>query len=241
VGTDERLRSVAVTHGRLDYPGADIHLRLRSREEFHRLNACKKEPWTVRWIERHLERGDVLYDVGANVGAYTLVAAVAVPGLRVVAFEPGAANFAALCENVDLNGVGERVMAVPLALGRRPGVAALGRDTSVPGASARLVGDAAPAGTHVVLVDRLDDLAQRFGLPAPDHLKLDVDGAELDVLAGGGRVLEGLRSAMVELDRERDPEVVELLASAGLDLVERAGGADRAHWLPTYALFVRPR
>ena len=43
---------------------------------FHRTNsACRKEPDTVRWIEEYLSEGDVFYDIGANVGAYSLVAA----------------------------------------------------------------------------------------------------------------------------------------------------------------------
>ena len=139
VGTDERLRSAAVTYGRLDYPAAEIHLQLTSRDEFHRLRSCEKEPWTVRWIEEYLEPGEVLYDVGANVGAYSLIAAVGVPGSRVVAFEPGPANFAALCANLELNAVVERVIAVPLALGDRPRAASLDRDGAVPGTAPRVV------------------------------------------------------------------------------------------------------
>src|SRR5919106_5118479 len=135
VATDERIRSAAVTYGRLDYSGAEIHLRLTSRPEFHRLSSCSKEPWTVRWIEDHLRPGEVMYDVGANVGAYTLLAAVAVPGARVVSFEPSPANFAALCANVELNEVAERVIAVPLALGDRPRSAALDRDAALPGSA----------------------------------------------------------------------------------------------------------
>jgi hypothetical protein len=108
VGTDERLRSAVVTYGRLDYPRAAIHLRLTTGQEFHRLSSCQKEPWTVRWIERYLKLGEVLYDVGANLGAYTLLAAVAVPGTRVVSFEPRPANVAGLSAFVELNSRSER-------------------------------------------------------------------------------------------------------------------------------------
>jgi FkbM family methyltransferase len=242
VATDERIRSAAVTYGRLDYPAAEIHLRLTSRPEFHRLSSCEKEPWTVRWIEDYLKPGEVLYDIGANVGAYTLLAAVAKPGLRVVSFEPGPANFAALCANVELNAVGERVIAVPLALGDRPRSALLDRDGAVPGTAPRIV-DGTPSqdATIAVLVDRLDDVVPRFDLPSPDHLKLDVEGAELEVLAGGERLLAagGLRSVMVELDQRRGSEVADRLVGAGFELVERASGRDRARATPDYGLFAR--
>jgi FkbM family methyltransferase len=232
---DERIRSAATAYGRLDYPRAAIHLQLTSPEEFYRLKSCSKEPWTVRWIEEYLRPDEVLYDVGANVGAYTLVAAVGVPGARVVAFEPGAANFAALCANVELNGVGGRVIPVPLALGERSGSAAL-EGAPVAGASRSLDGAAGPE-HPTVLVDRLDDLVDRFELPPPDHL----DGSELQVLAGAERLLarDGVRSAMVELDQVRGPELTERLTGLGFELVERSSGRDRPATAPSYGLFVR--
>jgi FkbM family methyltransferase len=238
---DERIRSAAVSYGHLDYPKATIQLQLSTKQEFHRLRSCQKEPWTVRWIEEYLRPGEVLYDVGANVGAYTLLAAVAVPDARVVSFEPGPANFAALCANVELNAVGERVIAVPLALGDRPTSTRLAGDGTVPGASPSLDSASGSEETVMVLVDRLDDVIERFGLPAPDHLKLDVDGSEPEVLAGAERVLTSgrVRSAMVELDRARGEEVVARLKTFGFELVERMSGRDRAPTAPGYGLFAR--
>jgi hypothetical protein len=60
---------------RLDYDRADIYLRVTSKAETFRVKACAKEPFTIDWIHAHLAAGDVLYDIGANVGAYSLVAA----------------------------------------------------------------------------------------------------------------------------------------------------------------------
>jgi hypothetical protein len=72
-------------------------------------------------------------------------------------------------------------------------------------------------------------------------VKLDVDGAELEVLAGASRLLGsgGMRSAMVELDRERGEQVIHRLVSFGFKLVERASGDDRLPGMPTYGLFTR--
>ena len=240
VATDERLRSAAVTYGRLDYPKAAVYLRLTSRPEFHRLKSCAKEPWTVRWLEEYLKPGEVLYDVGANVGAYTLLAAVATPGVRVVSFEPSPANFAALCANLELNEVTESVTPVPLALGDQPGSAALDPNGARPGDSPRLRAHPAPGAVRV-LVDRLDDAVERFDLQPPDHVKLDVDGGELEVLAGAGRTLStgSVISLMVELDREREGAVVDRLRAFGFGLSERVSPQDRDRSLPTYGLFTR--
>ena len=241
VATEERIRSAAVSYGRLDYPAAAIHLRLTTRHEFHRLKSCEKEPWTVRWIERCLEPGEVLYDVGANVGAYTLLAAVVSPSARVVCFEPGPANFAALAANIELNDVAERVIAVPIALGDQARSATLRSDSPVAGASAALDGDGGPGRPAMVLVDRLDDVVRRFGLPHPHHLKLDVDGYEREVLEGAPEILDSdaLRTMMVELDHRRGDEVVDRLTRLGFRLAERSSGPDRTPSTPTYGLFLR--
>src|SRR5438046_1543914 len=76
--------------GRLDYPGADLRIGVTSRTEIlSRLRPCEKEPWTVAWLERTVRPGDVLWDVGANVGAYSLIAAsLGREAAQIVAVEP---------------------------------------------------------------------------------------------------------------------------------------------------------
>ena len=90
------------------------------------------------------------------------------------------------------------------------------------------------------LAMRLDDLVAQFGLPPPTHLKIDVDGAELDVLQGATRVLahEGVRTLLVEIDESLADEVMSVLRDAGFSLAERHGhfGKTGAPW---YGLFVR--
>jgi hypothetical protein len=71
---------------------------------------------TVKWVERLVCAGDVLYDVNAGFGPYALLAARQ-RGAVVVAFEPAHRLHAALCENVLLNGCEQSVIVVPLALG----------------------------------------------------------------------------------------------------------------------------
>jgi FkbM family methyltransferase len=103
----------------LDYEGAEILLGVPSKSAQARLRGCAKEPWTVQWIEGWIQPDEVLYDIGANVGAYSLVAALS-PAVRarVVAVEPGYPTFAALSDNVVRNRAQGRVTALPVALGR---------------------------------------------------------------------------------------------------------------------------
>lgn len=87
--------SVATPHGRITVlaPNAKCFMRARS--------ILGKEPETIGWIDR-FDDGDVLWDIGANIGQFTLYAG-ANQALTVLAFEPSPASFAVLCENIDLN------------------------------------------------------------------------------------------------------------------------------------------
>src|SRR3990167_8594009 len=85
----------------LDYAKVPIQMRVDTKiESDYRIVACKKEPWTVEFIEQQ-PLGSIFIDVGANVGSYTLIAVAC--GLRPVAIEPHFHSYAKLCENLALN------------------------------------------------------------------------------------------------------------------------------------------
>ncbi len=232
---------------RLDCAEAEIWIRATSgMERRHRARSCAKEPWTVQWLNEHVQPGETVYDVGANVGTFTLIAAIG-RGAHVVAFEPGYANFARLCENIQLNACSDRVIPVPLPLAEKTGLVRFVYRTLEPGESRHFV----DAGRwrfgregkrdrvdQAMCAMRLDDLRHEFRLPPPAHIKLDVDGAELRVLAGSAKTLalETLRTMLIEVDPPLWAEIHALLTASGFEVrsnVSRRGA-------PTYAVFVRP-
>src|SRR5262245_9977901 len=73
-----------------------------------------KEPDTIRWIDS-LPKDAVLWDIGANIGVFSLYAA-ARSQCSVLAFEPAAANFHVLARNIELNGLADRIRAYCVAL-----------------------------------------------------------------------------------------------------------------------------
>lgn len=123
--------------------------------------------------------GAVALDVGANVGAYALLLGQWVrPGGRVYAFEPAPEARDGLARHVALNGLGDVVTVVPAAAAASTGTAVL----SVDGLSgANRLADAS-AGERVETVT-IDDFCAREGI-TPSFIKIDVEGAELDVLRG---------------------------------------------------------
>jgi len=233
---------------RLDFPGTDIWLRVTSEPERRwRARSCAKEPWTVRWIEEFVGAGDVVYDIGANVGTFSLIAAQGRKA-SVVAFEPGYANFARLCENIQLNECGESIVPVPLPLGESTGLQSFAYRSLEPGQSRhalaegpRVPGQSASSPyVQPVCTTTLDRAIADFQLPTPNHLKLDVDGSELHVLRGGSAVLRStdLRSILIESDAGAWDSLAAELTAAGFSLHTRHDRPGKSG-APTYALWVR--
>lgn len=223
----ELTKWIALRRGvsELDYPGAAIKMRADSEEIIHlRLRPVAKEPWTVEWIEQNFRDGDVLYDIGANVGSYALIAAKRAQGrATVVAVEPGYASFAALCDNIVLNGLGAGVLPLPVVLGEETRLEDFSyRDTSA-GAAMQNVSTERAAYLQPSLAFGLDALIEQFDLPRPTLIKLDVDGAEGSVLAGARRTLAepGLRSLVIEVENAQTERVLAETEAAGLRLARR--------------------
>jgi FkbM family methyltransferase len=186
-----------------------------------------KEPDTIAWIGE-MGRDDVLFDVGANVGMYSIVAAKT-RGARVFAFEPESQNFAILNRNVYANGLDGLVLAYCVAIGDRAGFDRLYLSHFAAGGSCHSFG--APLDAHNrpreapfaqgCVSATIDELIAGAGMPMPTHIKIDVDGLEHAVIAGAQRTIRdpGLRSVLVEINSRLDEhwDVIDQLLAAGFD------------------------
>jgi len=198
-----------------------FQLALNSYMDWQRARAfATKEPDTIAWIQQNVRAGEVFYDIGANIGVFSLFAARHVaPGGAVHAFEPEALNFAQLNKNVAFNQLAGVVHTHCLAVSDRQGLDELffhpGHLTSA-GAGAALSSGTAlhsigaptdhtgrqflPAHRQGIFCVAIDSLWQEQGLPFPAHIKIDVDGGEVRILRGAARTLHDprLRSLLVE-------------------------------------------
>ncbi len=93
-----------------------------------------------------------------------------------------------------------------------------------------------------MLTFRLDDLIKLAGLPEPNHIKIDVDGAEIAVLEGAAETLEapGLESVMIEVARKQWDDVFRLLEGHGFSLRAKFDERDGQPMAVWYGLFARP-
>jgi FkbM family methyltransferase len=145
-------------------------------------------------IGNHLREGMVFYDIGANAGFFSLLAASLVgPSGHVVAFEPHPQTMRQLIAQIELNGVASRVSAFTRAVSDSHGASYF--DDSGGSVFGSMI--ERPTPNSIIVRTTPLDAEIAFGLPAPDMIKIDVEGAEMKVLAGAQMLLNHKRPILV--------------------------------------------
>ena len=188
----------------------------------------KREPETLDWIDSSVKEGDLFFDIGANIGGFSLYAALRHPRVKVVAFEPEYANLHLLKDNIIENHLEKRVEVYSIALSNCTGMSFLHIQDFTPGASlhtesrqmlARTRTDQPVIWREGISSFTLDELCAHIGL-SPNVMKIDVDGTEAEILEGAGQTLrsENLRSLLIEMPTQRRAHETcrKLLLAAGL-------------------------
>jgi len=151
-------------------------------------------------LQSFIKPGDVVYDVGANIGYVSVMCAKCTgPEGRVFAFEPLPANQQRFLRSLELNHLENRVMLVDKAVGKKSGnttfwvhaSTSMGRLDSV-----KQEGLQFEEAISIELVS-LDDFIWSHGEPAPDVIKLDIEGGEVDALPGMSRLLREYRPLLL--------------------------------------------
>jgi FkbM family methyltransferase len=143
----------------------------------------------LSWMLDRIGPDEVLFDIGANRGYYSLSVLANVPRARVCSFEPNPDVFMMLKRNIELNGVGDRAEAVGVALGDRVGeaklfVALADSASSLNSDHSTMQGQGIKKEVGVEIVT-LDELIFGRRFPVPGHVKIDTEGFEGPILRGG--------------------------------------------------------
>jgi len=207
---------------------SSFRFRCENYTEFARcLKMFVKEPGTCEWIASRVEPGDVFYDIGANIGVYTVLAARRVgPSGKVFAFEPHSATFARLLETISINGLSEIVTASSCALHEQQGFFPFsyfspeaGSSQSQLNARGCVPAESSPSGVvELKFSASLDSLIATGSFAPADHIKIDVDGNELMILKGMAGLLSGHRppkSIQVEINPGQRKDILDFMGSHG--------------------------
>jgi len=213
-------------------------------ENFRADTYLSKEPETLDWVERYFRPGDVIYDVGANIGLYSLFAAKYLNGkCKIYAFEPESLNYAKLNINIYLNNLTGSIIPCCLALTDKVDFdqfylhpdnfeTVSDQNTLTPGSALHSFGHAEdyrqnkfqPFHIQGMIGVSLDYLWASWNIGFPNHIKIDVDGIEERIVAGGVDTFADrrLRSVLIEVsnaDVERSP-IIRKLLSVGFSIVD---------------------
>jgi FkbM family methyltransferase len=220
-------------YGEVNHGGESMRFALTGSSSVKRVRSLfSKEPITLAWIDSFAE-SETVYDIGANVGMYTIYAAV-MRNAAVYAFEPEALNYAELNKNIFLNNLHEQVLAYCLALSDvdktdRLLLSDFGLGISyhdfeenswtedkqfAPDWSVSKDGRR-PQGC----IGRRVDTLIADGLPVPQHIKIDVDGLEHRVIEGMLETLRQptLKTVLIEInfDNPKNLALIDQIMSLG--------------------------
>jgi FkbM family methyltransferase len=216
-----------------------LRLRLRRNRSLWLREALESEAFPFAVLRHFVHPGDVVYDIGANLGLYARHLVSTLHAGRVVSFEPVAENRELLTANLALGGIADRVILMPMALADEDGTAEFQVDDmqSASGTLSKVTGGDPCVGrqnlglgplTAQVVCRSLDGLladppSPGTPLPLPDVLKIDVEGAEALLLRGAARLLrERGPRLLIELHGAAVAgEVLSLLADAGYSCVAK--------------------
>jgi FkbM family methyltransferase len=177
-----------------------MQINLRRNRNYWLRDPIEHEKFILGVMQKLVRPGDVVFDAGANIGLHVRFL-VQCFGAKVIAFEPISENVALLTRNVQLGNCGDNVQVIPVALADFDGEdvfqvddlsSASGSLNVITGGEpcqARKQYGLAPL-TKKVVVAQFDTLMERYDLPAPNVIKVDVEGAEERLLRGAIGILQ---------------------------------------------------
>ena len=189
----------------------NVELKLFVPDELNDWRAitfASKEPETLAWIDT-FENSSVFWDVGANIGLYSIYAAEK-KSCKVVAIEPSIFNLEILAKNVALNNAERLVTIFPIALTNQNSQGLFSMSSDEVGGALSTFGK--EYGYDGKKLDfkfqfqgigmRMDNAVDLWGLDQPDFVKVDVDGIEHLVLEGFGEKLKKVKSLLIEVNKD---------------------------------------
>lgn len=189
-----------------------------------------KEPETLEWIDAIPVKDSVFWDVGANIGLYSVYAAKK-RSCNVYSFEPSVFNLELLARNIFLNGLTNAVHIIPFALSDRAGTSQLCMTTTDWGGLSTFGHYFGWDGKPIQEIFKyqtiglsLEEAVRKLGFPQPDYIKMDVDGIEHLILKGAESVLKNVKGILVEVNddfKEQASQCENLLTQSGLILKEK--------------------
>jgi len=180
-----------------------------------------KEPETLNWIDSFQPNNSenmVFWDIGANIGLYSIYAAVKFKDIEIISFEPSTSNTRTLSRNISINNLENKISIFPLALSDKENIISYFNETRFSEGSSisnfnsdidyrgEIVKENQIKNKYNLFGTSIDNLILNEILTVPNYIKIDVDGIEHLILKGAENLLKNKN--LKELSIEMNPTYV---------------------------------
>jgi len=176
-----------------------------------------KEPETLIWIDRfksHKTKNIVFWDIGSNIGLYSIYAAIKFKKIEIISFEPSTSNTRTLSRNISINGLYDKIKIFSLALTNKKNIISYFAETKFSEGGSlssfdNLYNDTGDPlkenqikNKYNIFGTNIDDLIKNKIVSIPDYIKIDVDGIEHLILLGAQNLLKNnkLKELLIEVN-----------------------------------------
>lgn len=185
-----------------------------------------KEPETLKWIDSFQEIENLIFwDIGANIGLYSIFNSLKHPKSTTIAFEPSSSNLRVLTRNISINNLEKNIKVVSIPLTNKENIFQEMKESQfVEGGALNSFGEKfdfegkefKPIMKYNLLGTTINYFLENSILDIPDYIKIDVDGIEHLILEGGGKFLNDkkVKSLSIEINenfKEQYDKVLNLM------------------------------
>jgi FkbM family methyltransferase len=193
-----------------------------------------KEPETIQWIDE-FENDSVFWDIGSNIGLYSIYSALKKKNIKIYSFEPSTSNLRTLSRNVSINNLQNKICIIPFALSNLENKFLLLREKNfTEGGALNAFGvDYDYSGkkfdfynSYNTFGTSLDNLIKQKILDFPNYIKIDVDGIEDLILDGSKSILvnKNLKSILIEINDKFESQknkIIQMMRNNGFELMHK--------------------
>lgn len=182
-----------------------------------------KEPETLEWIDSFEKKENLIFwDIGANIGLYSIYNSLKNPKSTTIAFEPSSSNLRVLTRNISINNLEKNIKVVPIPLTNKENIfQEMKEGHFIEGGALNTFGEKydyegkefEPTMKYNLLGTTMNYFIENSILDIPDYIKIDVDGIEHLILEGGDKFLSNkkVKSLSVEINENFEEQYEKVL------------------------------
>ena len=201
-----------------------------------------KEPETIKWIDNFsVKSNSTFWDIGANIGLYSIYAAAKHKNLNVISFEPALSNLRVLSRNISINNFSNKIKIFQVALSNKKNTfQEFNESIFQEGGSLNTFGEKFgfdgnlinKKNTYSIYGTTLNYLVENEILEIPDYIKIDVDGIEHLILSGANKFLKNdkIKGICVEINEkflQQKKSISDLLINSNFTFQDKATVRDK--------------